>query len=384
MKNIVLVLLFIAFLSPCYIYGENFNVNQVVKPHEEIKSMFENEQYNEIVDIYAGKPRTLSAEELTYVARSYYHLDDIENAFRYIDLALAKDAKYAPAYYAKGIINNAKGDYSQALNSLKKAIELTPRQSEYYAAIGDSYFAQENLKSALSNYEKAIKQTHPSEKAYYMIGTVYAALDSIQKALDAFYIGKSKIIKDKELYATTLYNIATIENDRGNFTKAVDAYDELMEYFPDDYYSMEKLIQCYNSLGQYSRADTYKNKLYTAYSKGELVKTSLFDKFCMDHFFVDKKNVIGYERYEEPSCRGFVKNIFYVTSDSGDVESSIFLEYVPAVEDGGKGNYKPVMIKGQDRYAFSVLFDEDVKYTTIQPYIIDIAAGKITGTLSVE
>ncbi|MDU1890481.1 MAG: tetratricopeptide repeat protein [Dysgonomonas sp.] len=386
MKKIILSLLFVALISPYIAQGSNYKpeLNQVVKPDDGIKSMFNNEQYAEVVERYANAPRSLSAEELTYVARAYYHLEDLVNAQRYIDMAVRKDAKYAPAYYAKGIIYNAENNFTQATGSLKKAIELSPRQSDYYSALGDAYFAQENLPEALTNYQKATKQNSPSEKAYYMIGAIYAAQDSVQMSLNAFYQAKSKIIKDKELYVTTLYNIATMESDLGHYQKAVDTYLELVDHFPDDYYTMEKIVQIYNHLGQYSRADVYKSKLYTAHQRGELITTSLSDKFCMDHFTVGKKYVLGYERYEKPSCQPFVKDIFYVTNEIGDVDSSIFLEYVPAANESEKGLYKPVMIKGTDRYVYSVLFDEDVKYATIQPYIVEMIEGKVKGELSVE
>ena len=354
---------------------------QVVKPQDDIKALFMNEQYQEIIDEYAGKPRTLSAEDLSYVAKAYFRLNDVENASKYTDLALQKDTKCAYAYYAKGVISNAAGDHSKALVNLEKAIELAPKQGEYYTTIGDIYFAQEDYNNALSNYRKAVKVNTSSEKAYYMVGAVYAHQNDIKNALDTFYVAKSKIIKDKELYVTVLYNIGKMEYDNKNYKSAVEAYQELIEYFPDDYYSLEKLVECYNILGYYGRADIPKHKLYAAYEKGLLLPTSISDMFCIDRFMIGSKEISAYERYQSPSCQPFVKNIFYVANDDGNIESAIHLEYIPSTSEGEKGNYKPIFIKDSKRYSYNLTFDESVKYSTLQSTIKDIIDGKFDATL---
>jgi len=386
MRKIVYVLLTLAVCGTLSVYSTNslLGVAQVVKPGDDIKTMYDNEQYQEIINQYAATPRTLSADELTYVAQSYLKLDDLTNAQKYADQAIQKDAKNARAFYVKGVINNMTGYYIQALTNLQKAIAISPRQSEYFTELGDAYLAQDNYVEALMNYRKAIKLPNPSEKAFYMIGAVYAGRDDMKNALDTFYVAKSKVVKDKELYVTLLYNIGKIEYDNKNYKKAVESYQELIEYFPDDYYSMEKMIQCYNALGYFARADVAKRKLYTAYEEGMLASTSMSDMFCIDRFNVESKEVSVYERFEEPTCRTFIKNIFYVANPNGNIESSIMLEYIPAEEQDAKGSYRLVMEKDNMRHTFNTTMDETIKYATLQSLITDIVNGKITPTPEVK
>lgn len=377
MKKIVFVF-FVALASVSIHSKACFaGYNQVVKSFYDIKSMFENEQYQDIVDQYASTPRTLSAEELTYVSLSYAHLEDLISAIKYADLAIQKGAKYAEAYYAKAVAYNMEGSYGLAVENIKKAISLNPKQADYHTELGDIYFVQQDYKNALTSYRRAITQPIFSEKAYYMIGATYANLDDIKNALDTFYIAKSRVVKDKELYVTILYNIGKIEFDNKAYRKALIAYQELTDHFPDDYYSLEKEIQCYYALEDYSRADEIKSRLYTAYSKGELASTSLADMFCLNHFTAAGKDVMAYERYEEPSGHSFVKYIFYIADTEGNIEYTIYLNFVSPQKDGNQGVYKLVMEKDDNHYTFNTVFDENVKYSTLQPYIKEIVNGEI-------
>ncbi|MBK5722887.1 tetratricopeptide repeat protein [Dysgonomonas sp. Marseille-P4677] len=357
---------------------------QVSKPDNGIKAMFENEDYQEIVDKYAGMPRNLSAEELSYIAQSYYRLDDAENASKYAVLAIQKDSKSGRALFVKGVIDGARGDYSQAEANLQKAISLSSKESDYHTALGDIYFAQDDYAKALICLQKAINCPNPSEKAYYMIGAVYANQDDMANALEAFYEAKKRVVKDKELYVTVLYNIAKLEFDNKNYKHASNAYQELTEYFPDDYYSFEKLVECCNALELYSKANEYKQTLYAAYKEGRLQPTSIFDMFCMDHFSVGENEISAYERYEEPTCRPLVKNIFYVADKNGSIKSSIYLEFVPTNEVGGAGTYKFIEVKGEERYTFNTIYDGNVTYSTLQSGVKDIVEGKAEAILYKE
>lgn len=383
MKNIVCGLIFGCLVGVGNVQSLNsvYDVKQTIKPNDDIKTMFQHEQYQRIIDIYANTPRNLSSEELTLISQSYVYVDDLENAQKYIDLATKKNTKDAKAFYVKGIINNMTSQYEQAITALNQAIALSPKQAEYYAELGDVYFSKDNYTDALVNYRKAVNLPNPSEKALYMIGAVYAALDDMKSALDTFYVAKADIVKDKELYVTVLYNIGNLEYDNKNYQKAVEAYQELIEYFPDDYYSLEKMVQCYNALKYYTEAESPKGKLYEAYEKGLLASTSMSDMFCIDQFSVGNKGVSAYERFDNAPCRSYAKNIFYVTDSHGNIESIITLKYIPNENENEKGHSELILEKGSEQYSFNVLFEGEVRYNTLQSYIIDIVSGKTKGTL---
>ncbi|MDR2953788.1 MAG: tetratricopeptide repeat protein [Prevotella sp.] len=387
MKKILSILLALSIAgtyTALYSSGNAMSLLQVVKPNDDIKSLFSDEQYQQIIDHYAATPRTLSSEELTYVAHSYLMLEDIANADKYIEMALKKDTKYSRARYVKGLINVSKNNLTQAIKDFQQAIALNPNKAEHYTQLGNVYYAQENYTKSQENYKKAISLPDYCEKAYYMIGVSHASLDDVKSALEAFYTAKNKVTKDKELYVTILYNIGSLEYDAKDYAKAVEAYQELLEYFPDDYYSLEKVIQCHNSLGYFARADIAKRKLYSAYEKGELLSSSISDLFCIDYFTVGDKYIQVYERYEEPTCRQFIKNIVYISNQNGDIQSEIYLEYIPSSEEDNKGKYRFRAEKDNDQYLYNDQFEEYPKYNILRTLITDIAEGKLEPVLQAE
>jgi tetratricopeptide (TPR) repeat protein len=334
--------------------------------------MFEEDQYQEIIDLYANNSQTLSSEDLMYIAQSYMNLGDMQNGLIYANMATSKEINNARAYFITGVLYNANGDYNNAKKSLEKAIELAPEEANYYAALGDSYYGQENDEEALFYYKKATLPEPASEKAFFMIATIYATQGKEDESLNAFYTAKAKIVNDKELYVTALYNIGKMEYDKGSYQKAIDAYNDLLSYFPDDYYSYEKLVQCYYGLNQIGKANLQKTKLYTAYKNGLLESTSISDQFRFDQFKIGNKEIVAYERYEEFASKPIVKRIFYVVDSDGNINATI-LQMTTS-----KDNYTFTMTKNGTEYTYAdEVSGPTPKYTSLKAYISDIITGNL-------
>lgn len=340
----------------------------VAHTDEDIKVLFENGQYQELIDEYAGRPRNLSTTELGYVALSYYKLDDVDNSLKYADLALQKDSKDLRIYTLKGMIYNSKEDYNDAIQMFRKAIELAPREGESYANLGDSYLAMKRYDEALDNYQKAIQQKNPSDRAYHMIGVVYDSMNNSPKALDAFYIAKSKVSSNKELYVATLYNIGLIEYANGNYTKALSVYNELLEYFPDDYQSYEKQIQCYYAMNDYNKGDALKVKLFKLYDESLPTGSEPYYQINTDFFNAGSNPVHVYERHQSDTDR-YDKYIFFVMHPGGDdVDYQILFRYNPE-----NANYTLLKIEDNVEVDYNLTYGKDLNYRTAKDFVLENA-----------
>lgn len=340
---------------------------------QEIKTMFEEEHYQGIIDSYGSRPRTLSSEELMYVAQAYMHLGDYQNGLTYANMAIQKDINNAKTYFVTGVLYNTEGDYNNAIKSLEEAIKRAPEEANYYTALGDSYYGLEKHEEALLYYKKATFLNPPSEKAFFMIATIYASQGKEKESLEAFYKAKSKIVSDKELYVTVLYNIGKMEYDRRSYQKAISAYNDLIAHFPDDYYSYEKLVQCYYGLDQIGKANLQKAKLYTAYKKGLLDSSSISEQFCFDHFKAGDKEIMAYERYEEFVSTPMVKRVFYVIDNYNNISATI-LQIATS-----KNGYTFTMTKNGTEYTYAdEVSGQNPKYTSLKAYVSDIVTGRIT------
>ncbi|MFV0536162.1 MAG: tetratricopeptide repeat protein [Dysgonomonas sp.] len=340
---------------------------------QNIKKMFEEEQYQGIIDLYTNNSGILSSEDLMYIAQAYMNLGDIQNGLTYANMATQKESNNARSYFVTGVLYNANEDYNNAIKTLEKAITLAPGEANYYTALGDAYYGLERHEEALLYYKKAVLLKPVSEKAFFMIATIYASQNKENESLNAFYKAKANIVNDKELYVTVLYNIGKMEYDKGSYLKAIKAYNDLISYFPDDYYSYEKLVQCYYGLNQIGKANLQKAKLYTAHKNSLLESTSISDQFCFDQFKIGDKEVIAYERYEEFSSKPIVKRIFYVVDNYRNVSATILQNSI------SKNSYTFTMTKNGTEYTYA---DEvsglNPKYNSLKAFISDIVTNKLT------
>jgi tetratricopeptide (TPR) repeat protein len=71
-------------------------------------------------------------------------------------------------YYSKGINQYLAGNYKDAINSFKKAIEVSPNQAKYYRNLGEALKSDGQIK-------EAIAQMNTAKKLYQQQGDTNAA-----------------------------------------------------------------------------------------------------------------------------------------------------------------------------------------------------------------
>ena len=99
-----------------------------------------------------------SRAEAFYIKGLYYsNIKDISKAEQYLDSTIKKNYTFYDAYIEKGILLNEKGDFNNALNTLKIALQITKNNADLYYWIGKSYEGLKMNKEAQAYYEMTIK-----------------------------------------------------------------------------------------------------------------------------------------------------------------------------------------------------------------------------------
>lgn len=342
----------------------------------ELKGLYDNQKYDEIIDSHAAKAKKYPAKAIYYIGMAYYMKADDNNCVKYMDMSIDKDPSDPDAHYIKGMTYNYLGQFENAIKSFNKAIELNNTSGDYYSGLGDSYLSLDKLDKALEAYQKATEQENAPDRPFSMIPQIYNSLNQKDKALEAFYIAKNKISKETDSYINVLYNIGLFELLAKNYEKAEIAFTELVELAPNDYHSYAKLIQIHYARKQYDQAEPFKKKLYDAYSKG-LLKGNMKDMFCFDQFNWNDKLIQVFERFAEPEGELYYKHLFYVVNKDGEIEYRIQTENsVISVELGGP-KYVLGMEKGATHSTFNVGFNEDFNYDDLKSTVIEILEGKL-------
>ncbi len=92
----------------------------------------------------------------TILANIYAESLELDLAISEIEKALVTDLKYRDGWLVKGKILYLKEDYTAALESFNKAVELDKTNGLIYYFLGRTYQKLENKDQAISNLEKAI------------------------------------------------------------------------------------------------------------------------------------------------------------------------------------------------------------------------------------
>lgn len=347
-------------------------VYAIEQEKNDIKKLFAEEQYYDLIGLYAQKERIkMTNDELLYVGWSLYMLNESGRAEKYIEDLLKRQPKNAMAHYVHALIDISVDKVEDGLKSVLKAIELDSLQGKFYTEAANIYRDKDNIDTAIEYYKKGIKANYPSEQAYFMLADVYDYTGKHAEALKIFYDAKDHVKRDQELYATILYNIGTMEMDAKNYRNAIVAYNELVVYFPDDYLTYTRLIQCCYALGDYEIGNSYKEVLFDAYANGLLTDGEFSEMFCIDNFTVGDKSISAYEYFQVAGDADSGKEtqiyVFYVVNAKGIIEAEI--KYSLMNDAADKTPYVLTVFRADKGETVKVEFEKDLAYPTLKDYI---------------
>lgn len=335
---------------------------------DELESLYKAKQYDKIIEQYGSKQDDYSANSYYQIGFAYYMKEDDNNSLKFMDLSINKDPKQIAPYFIKGSTLNYMGKYEEAVKAFENALKINPNDTQSLSGIGDSYYNLKKNDLAINAYKKATEQINSPERPYSMIAQIYSDLDDKDKALEAYYVVKSKVSNDSDSYTNALFNIGLLESFKENYTKAETAFLEIIEINPKDYHAYSKLIQTFYRSKEYDKAKPYKDKLYQAYSNGEL-SGNLKDMFCFDQFKWKNYNVLVFERYEENEKKKDIynKHIFYVQDDKNNTIFRVQTEFSPIAMELEKTKYMLCASKEGTHYNSGLGFkDNNIDYDVLK------------------
>lgn len=178
-----------------------------------------------------------------FIGKCYRLTAKNELAEKYFNEAIAADAKYASAYWEKGIIYAGKQDYTTAIDLYKKSLGyLTPADtSDNYTLCGNISACYQKLKNYTEEMNWLLKRKAFSKNKYSEIaGVAVIQYARLKKAADAektcaeginlYLIEPETIRKSNEYSYVKLNNIAgKIALDRKDTTKALKYFAEALK-----------------------------------------------------------------------------------------------------------------------------------------------------------
>ncbi len=136
-------------------------------------------------------------------------------------------------HFVDGVEAYESGSYQEAINSLKKAIELEPGNLEFQYYLGLTYSAMGKYEEALEVFGKIVEREPVTfRKAYFEIAAVYSKQKQYQKAIDTLSLVEEIAPKDVRVYLEKGYAFQKIKKyDLAiqNFNKAKDLEPKMLQ-----------------------------------------------------------------------------------------------------------------------------------------------------------
>ena len=120
--------------------------------------------------------------------KAYLQNGRIENAIENLRKVINLESDFARAYIHLGAAYYALGQHEQAIDHIQKHLKLQPGNAMAYIALGNVYASIKQRRKAIRCYTKAAELQPNDATPYYCIGVICCQLGEYRKAIDNFKV----------------------------------------------------------------------------------------------------------------------------------------------------------------------------------------------------
>lgn len=136
----------------------------------------------------------------------------------------------AEAHYYLGASLNKVGQFEQAIEAFKKALEIKPDYSQVFMDLGIAYHNRKNYSEALSNFNKAIYADPGNGAALFFQGLALQGLKKVDQAINSFNTAGSM---DPDFEQLAKFNIGLLKYKAKQFEEAKVQFEACIKANPE-------------------------------------------------------------------------------------------------------------------------------------------------------
>ncbi len=160
-----------------------------------------------------------NTQALLGLGRIYYHIQNRDESFKYLNKAIEIDQYAAEAYYYRGLNFKELGMTENALKSLQTAVSVNNRYYEAYMQLG-LINSLTKKPIAAAYYENAIRINPADPRAFFSRGYYFQTVDSTALAIKDYLEAIKREPGDKHAQ----YNLAFNYYTQKNYPKALEHF----------------------------------------------------------------------------------------------------------------------------------------------------------------
>jgi Tfp pilus assembly protein PilF len=212
-------------------------------------------------------------------------------------LAILKlDQTHADAWFLCGVIAAHNGQTGKAVEIFRKAIKLTPANTEYRAELGKQLIVLREPEQALQAAGEALALEPNDLPTLNTLGTVFShcgehsrALICFERAVHALQSKNDTTGLSGDWQADLYFNMAASLQFAGQFEKAEESYEQALRLKP-------RMYKAYSALSQLKRQTPEKNHLGHLLSLSNDISTAV-DQLHLGHAIAKEQEDL--EQYED-------------------------------------------------------------------------------------
>lgn len=154
---------------------------------------------------------------------------EFQLAFALADSAEKYTPKSADVHFLLGRIYSELGRFEDADREYRRTLELSPNYRGVWHNLGNNAYRQHNYDQAIVYYQKEL-ESHSVPIPWRGMGRTFIELGKVDSALYAF----QRAIAVDSLYAPAYFSLALLEEDEGNYEKALRYAEQALGLNPED------------------------------------------------------------------------------------------------------------------------------------------------------
>ena len=220
------------------------------------------------------------------IMRSQQSPKEIETALRLYEDALNKDSRFALAYAGIADASFRMYEYkkepfwiNKALAASKQAQQTNDSLPEVHLAMGSAYLGAGRLAEAVEEMKRAVELAPNSDEVYRLLAAACLRSGQKNEAIEAY----QKAIQIAPYYWRNYNALGNAYYEFGDYDKALTAYKRVIELAPEISFGYENVGSVYFSQGKFKEAITNAEKALTITPNPDL-----YDNIGEAYFYMNR------------------------------------------------------------------------------------------------
>ena len=209
----------------------------------------------------------------------------VEEAMTKVRRVLAEDSGILEAHFILGNLFVKQEEWDGAIGAYREALSLDPEYKSAILGLADAYRLADRLDEAAAGYRRLLELDPNDNQAFYHLAEIHAAREEYEAALEVLAgleaTGEERApahnlkgecllslgrldeaeaefrlaLEMDDLLSDAWYNLALLFEERGDGSRAVDAYETRLEMAPKDFRSHFNVAKLYGAMGDRDRME---------------------------------------------------------------------------------------------------------------------------------